>query len=162
MPFARSLARATDDSLQAELRCHSGLVVDATGLPAIDATTREVLIADWLEEGVMSTPALALRWFSPSAEEPRRTFSLVSRGEFFAMLSLAELRYTQEECVDARSRRLDVRLTGLPGNAHDWIALAPDGAPLRAFDASIAESSASPATFFATTTAVVPASRLLI
>lgn len=70
-----------------------------TGLPAIDATTREVLIADRLEEGVMSTPALELRWFSPSAEEPRRTLSLVSRGEFFAVHSLAD-----ERQADATSR----------------------------------------------------------
>lgn len=86
---------------------------DVTGLPAIDATTREVLIADRLEEGVMWTPALELRWFSPSAEEPRRTFSLVSRGEFFAVHSLPDERQadaTRRFAPIARARANEANL----------------------------------------------------
>jgi hypothetical protein len=108
--------------------------LDVSGLPAIDATTHEVLIADRLEEGVMSTPALELRWLSPSAEEPRRTFSLVSRGEFFAVHSLGDDRRADATSrlapiVRARADQANLLLRGAKLSGLARCTMQPPSAP---------------------------------
>jgi hypothetical protein len=65
---------------------------DLTGLPAIDVTSRQVVVADPLEDGVMSTPALELQWLSPASPEPRRRLPILSTIEFFHVQSLADAK----------------------------------------------------------------------
>ena len=56
-------------------------------LPAIDTKSGEVVLADRLEEGVMTVPALDLVWTAPSSQMSRR-FHVLARDEAYRQFDL--------------------------------------------------------------------------